>query len=57
MITMTEEEVLLHIKKTVSKWDERFAEETQGNMILEDRRMWMWEECINEIRTLLKEAV
>jgi hypothetical protein len=55
MITMTEEEVLLHIKKTVDKWDERFAEETQGNMILEDRRMWMWEECMKEVRILLAE--
>ena len=56
MITMTEEETLIQIKKIVDRWDRRFAEETQGNMILEDRRMWMWEECTNEIRALLKEA-
>jgi len=56
MIVMTEEEVLLHIKKVVDKWDQRFAEETQGNMVLEDRRVWMWEECVNEIRSFLKEV-
>jgi hypothetical protein len=56
MIVMTNEEVLLHIKKIVDKWDQKFAEETQGNMVLEMRRdMWMWKECIDEIRPLLKE--
>ena len=56
MITMTEEEVLLHIKKIVDSWDKQFAEETQGNPVLEMRRdQWMWKECIDEIRPLLKE--
>jgi len=55
VITLTSEEVLLHIKKIVDQWDKRFFEETQGNMILEDRRVWMWEECVNDIRKLIKE--
>ena len=56
LATLTNEEILLHIKKIVDKWDKKFAQETQGNMILEDRRIWMWEECTNEIRTLLEEV-
>lgn len=56
MITMTNEEILLHVKKIVDKWVRDFEEETQGNMILEDRRMWMWEECVKEIRPLLDEV-
>lgn len=53
---MTHEEALLHIKKVLDKWDNRFAEETHGNPILEERRIWMWEECVNEIRPFLDEA-
>lgn len=55
MIAMTNEEILLHIKKIVDEWDRRFEEETGGYPVLEERRMWMWEECVKEIRPLLDE--
>ena len=55
MIAMTNEEILFHIKKIVDKWDRRFEEETGGFPVLEERRIWMWEECVKEIRPLLDE--
>lgn len=66
MIAMTEEEVLLHVKKIVDYWDKRFAEEVLAAEDFERRHpvvarsganshSWMWKECIDEIRPFLKE--
>lgn len=56
MITLTNEEILFQIKKVVDEWDKKWFEDTGGNPVLEERRMWMWEECVNDIRNFLKEV-
>ena len=52
---MSHEEILLHIQKIVDHYQKEWEEATHGNAVLEMRYEWMWAECAQEIKEILKE--